>query len=91
MANNDYSIAELVSDLRRITSETSDEHDILGRIRPLARRAALSRDLWLEKRFYVADPEQGFGLHTLHEEAHHSLAYTGRSQFDPHQRTETPF
>lgn len=74
MANNDYSIPQLVADLRRISSETSDEHDILRRVRPLARRAALSRDLWLEKRFYAADPEQGFGLHTLHEEADHSLA-----------------
>ena len=74
MANNDYSIPQLVADLRRISSETSDEHDILRRVRPLARRAALSRDQWLEERFYAADPEQGFGLHTLHEEADHSLA-----------------
>ena len=74
MANTDYSIQELVSDLRRITAEADDEHDVLSRVRPLARRAALSRNSWLEKRFYAADPEQGFGLHMLHEEPDHSLA-----------------
>ncbi len=71
---NDYSIKHLVADLRRITSETTDEHEILSRVRPLARRAALSRDVWLQKRFYSADPDQGFGLHMLHEERDHSLA-----------------
>jgi predicted metal-dependent enzyme (double-stranded beta helix superfamily) len=74
MAKDNYSIQQLVADLRRVTSETADEHDILSRIRPLARRAALSRDSWLEKRFYAADAEQGFGLHMLHEEPDHSLA-----------------
>ena len=74
MSDGTYSIPDLITDLRRITSETSDEHEILSRIRPLARRAALSRDSWLEKRFYAADPKQGFGLHMLHEEPDHSLA-----------------
>src|SRR6266850_4830168 len=74
MANDNYSIQQLIADLRRVTSETADEHEILSRIRPLARRAALSRDSWLEKRFYAADAEQGFGLHMLHEEPDHSLA-----------------
>jgi predicted metal-dependent enzyme (double-stranded beta helix superfamily) len=93
MAKDDYSIQQLVADLRRVTSETADEHEILSRIRPLARRAALSRDSWLEKRFYAADAEQGFGLHMLHEEPDHSkhLNHTGRSQFDPGKKTETPF
>jgi predicted metal-dependent enzyme (double-stranded beta helix superfamily) len=69
-----YSIRDLVSDLRRVVAETTDEREILSRVRPLARRAALSRDSWLEKRFYTADPEQGFGLHLLHEEPDHTLA-----------------
>ena len=46
----------------------------MSRVRPLARQAALSRDSWLEKRFYVANPEQGFGVYLLHEEGDHSLA-----------------
>jgi predicted metal-dependent enzyme (double-stranded beta helix superfamily) len=74
MTHGNYSIQDLVADLRRITSETTDEHQILSRVRPLARQAALSRDSWLEKRFYAADPEQGFGLHMLHEEPDHTLA-----------------
>ena len=69
-----YSIASLVDDLRRIVAETPDEAEILSRARPLARRAALSKDTWLEKRFYTADPEQGFGVYLLHEEPDHSLA-----------------
>jgi len=43
-----YTIPELVADLRRITAEARDEHEILKRVRPLARRAALSRESWLE-------------------------------------------
>jgi len=74
MTHGNYSIQDLVADLRRITSETTDEHQILSRVRPLARQAALSRDSWLDKRFYAADPEQGFGLHMLHEEPDHTLA-----------------
>ena len=74
MTQDTYSIQDLVGDLRRITSETTNEHEILSRVRPIARRAALSRDSWLEKRFYSASPEQGFGLHMLHEEPDHSLA-----------------
>jgi len=74
MTRSNYSIPDLVVDLRRITSETTNEHEILSRIRPLARQAALSRDLWLEKRLYTADPKQGFGVHMLHEEPDHTLA-----------------
>jgi predicted metal-dependent enzyme (double-stranded beta helix superfamily) len=74
MTHGNYSIQDLVIDLRRITSETTDEHQILSRVRPLARQVALSSDSWLEKRLYAADPDQGFGLHLLHEEPDHTLA-----------------
>jgi predicted metal-dependent enzyme (double-stranded beta helix superfamily) len=69
-----YTIPDLVSDLKRIRAESSDEREILKQLRPLAERAALSRDAWLEKRHYEADPQQGFGVHLLHEEPDHSLA-----------------
>jgi len=62
MATSDYSIQRLVTDLRRVVSEVADEREIMSRVRPLAQRAALSKDSWLEKRFYTADPEQGFGV-----------------------------
>src|SRR6266581_2926870 len=74
MGTNDYSIKNLVNDLRRLVSEVMDERDVLSKVRPLANRAALSKDLWLERRFYKADPDQGFGVHLLHEEPDHSLA-----------------
>jgi predicted metal-dependent enzyme (double-stranded beta helix superfamily) len=74
METNGYSILNLVTDLRRVVSKATDERDILSQIRPLAQRAALSKDSWLEKRFYAANPEQGFGVYLLHEEPDHSLA-----------------
>ena len=69
-----YSISDLVTDLKRISAECSDERDILSRARPLALRAAVSKDTWLKERMYEADPEQGFGIYLLHEEPDHTLA-----------------
>ena len=68
-----YSISSLLTDLRRVVPGAIDEGDILARVRPHAQRAALSKDSWLEERFYVANPEQGFGVHLLHEDPDHSL------------------
>jgi predicted metal-dependent enzyme (double-stranded beta helix superfamily) len=42
-------------------------------VRPLARDLALART-WLQARHYTTDPEQGFGVHLLHEESDHTLA-----------------
>ena len=74
MDTRPYSIPNLVADLRGVLSVVTDEREILSQVRPFARRAALSKDSWLEKRFYVANPDQGFGVYLLHEEADHSLA-----------------
>jgi predicted metal-dependent enzyme (double-stranded beta helix superfamily) len=74
MDTNNYSIAQLVADLREICAQTRDEREILSRARPLARRAALAKESWLAARMYQADPEQGFGVHLLHEEPDHTLA-----------------
>ena len=68
-----YSISNLAVDLRSAIGEAGDERDILSRVRPLAQRAALSKDSWLEERFYGADPQQGFGVHLLHEDPGHGL------------------
>ena len=84
METGGYSISNLVTDLRRVVSEASEEGDILSHIRPLARRAALSKDSWLEERFYVANPEQGFAVYLLHEEGDHSLAVFAMSWL-PHR------
>jgi predicted metal-dependent enzyme (double-stranded beta helix superfamily) len=69
-----YSIAQLAGDLRKLSEQTKDEREILSRARPLVRRAALAKDSWLKPHMYEADPEQGFGVHLLHEEPDHTLA-----------------
>lgn len=68
-----YSLAHYVEDLRRITQETDREDEIIGRVGPLAQRLALDRG-WLQESHYNADPEQGFGVHLLHQEPDHTLA-----------------
>ena len=68
-----YTLDRYVEDLRRIARETDDEDEIIGRVGPLARRVAIEKD-WLDPSHYQADPEQGFGVHLLHEEPDHSLA-----------------
>lgn len=74
MDSDTYSIAQLAADLRDVCAQTRDEREILSRGRPLARRAALSKESWLKPHMYQADPEQGFGVHLLHEELDHTLA-----------------
>lgn len=73
MDTSAYSIPDLVADLRRVVSDATDETDILARVRPLARRAALAKGCWLEQRHYTADAQQGFGVHLLHEDDGHGL------------------
>jgi predicted metal-dependent enzyme (double-stranded beta helix superfamily) len=70
---DEYSIDELASDLRGLCARCSEEREILLRLRPLVRRAALAKR-WLHEGLYVADAAQGFGVHLLREEADHTLA-----------------
>lgn len=74
MTHDGYSISQLATDLKRVRKDCADEHGILAAVRPLALRAAASRDLWLEDRMLSPDPEQGFSLFPLSEESDHSLA-----------------
>jgi predicted metal-dependent enzyme (double-stranded beta helix superfamily) len=67
-----YTLAAYVDDLRAIAGSTSDPGAIAGLVRPMARELALARS-WLEKKHYVCDPTQGFGIHVLHEEPDHTL------------------
>lgn len=71
--NSDYRLEDYVEDLRQITRETGDEDEIMRQVGPLARRLAFDRS-WLEEKHYDADPEQGFGVHLLHQESDHTLA-----------------
>ncbi|MEJ2177581.1 MAG: hypothetical protein P8Y12_06445 [Gammaproteobacteria bacterium] len=68
-----YSIAQYVSDLRRITAETEDENEIFKQVGPLAQRLA-GEENWIEDRFFAPDEETGFSAFLLHEEDDHSLA-----------------
>ena len=74
MDTSTYWIARLAEDIREISVHTKDEREILNRARPLLRRAALAKGSWLKPQMYEADPEQGFGVHLLHEEPDHTLA-----------------
>ena len=58
MAANDYTLEAYVDDLRRITSETKDENEILTEIGPLAQRLALDKS-WLEPRHYETNERTG--------------------------------
>ena len=73
MAIATYTLADYVQDLRTITCATHDPNEIITRVGPLAERAALAKE-WLRPHHYVCDPEQGFGVHLLHEEPDHTLA-----------------
>jgi predicted metal-dependent enzyme (double-stranded beta helix superfamily) len=73
MKDDVTSLAQFVTDLRRITSEGRDEKQVLLALRPLVHRFALS-GTWLEPRYYKADTDQGVGVHVLHEEPDHTLA-----------------
>ena len=72
MTADTYTLQQFVTDLRQITSETPDEKALLSKLRPLAKRAALSDD-WRSERHYRADADQGFGVNVLHDEPDHSL------------------
>ena len=73
-----YSVAQYVEDLRRITAETVDENKIFDQVGPLAQRLA-NEDSWIEERFYKPDKETGFSAFLLHEEEDHSLAILAAS------------
>jgi len=68
-----YTLDQYVEDLRRISREHDSEDEIIGLVSPLARRMAVEKS-WLDKKYFNADQEQGFGVHVLHEEPDHTLA-----------------
>ncbi len=70
---NSYSFLQYVSDLKKITKETTDEAEIISRVAPLAERLVTDKS-WLQQKYYETDEEQGFGVHLLHEEPDHTLA-----------------
>jgi len=67
------SLVQLVDEMHRVSGETKDAGSIVNALSAPVRAAALARD-WVENRHFDCDPEQGFGVHLMHEEADHSLA-----------------
>jgi Predicted metal-dependent enzyme of the double-stranded beta helix superfamily len=78
-----YTLPRFVRELRAIAASTADPREITRRVRPLARGLALSRS-WLAPQHTVADEQQGFGIHVLHEEPDHSLLVFAAAWF-PHR------
>jgi len=73
MPAEQYTLSLFLDDLRCVTSQTTDDKTILGRVSPLVKRLALAKS-WLRDTFYQTDATQGFGVHLLHEEEDHSAA-----------------
>jgi predicted metal-dependent enzyme (double-stranded beta helix superfamily) len=73
MTSDRYTLAQFIEDLREVVKQTADERTILKLVRPLVKRLALDKS-WVTSTLYQATPEQGFGLHLLHEESDHTLA-----------------
>tara|TARA_A100001037_G_C15150477_1_gene638912 strand:+ start:567 stop:1103 length:537 start_codon:yes stop_codon:yes gene_type:complete len=62
--------------LRRIARKETDERRIVKLLEPHIMRLARTISTtpgWIQDEHYECDPNQGFGLHLLHEEEDHSL------------------
>jgi len=68
----DYSTPDFARDLRAAVAQAGAEADVLERVQPLLARFAQSRS-WLKPEHSACDPDQGFGVHVLHEEPDHGL------------------
>jgi predicted metal-dependent enzyme (double-stranded beta helix superfamily) len=68
-----YGLDQYVGDLRTITAEETDPVKITERVAPLAKKFVQAPG-WLRPEHRICDPEQGFGVHLLHEEPNHDLA-----------------
>ena len=68
-----YGVDSFVDDMRTITSETSDDGEIIARVKPLAIRFAQDKS-WLTEEHHECNNAQGFAVYLLHEEPDHSLA-----------------
>jgi predicted metal-dependent enzyme (double-stranded beta helix superfamily) len=67
-----YGLADFVKDLRVAASQAGGEAAVVERVKALAERLARSPS-WVRPEYYDCDPEQGFGVHVLHEEPDHTL------------------
>ena len=68
-----YGLDRYIDDLREVSSKTVDQDEIFRLLTPLSRRLALDKS-WVTQKHYEINPDMGYGVHLLHEEADHSLA-----------------
>ena len=73
MSEDSNAISELVAEMRQATAQFDDPGLLVNALRDKVRDTALKTD-WREESLYLCDSEQGFGVHTLHQEPDHSLA-----------------
>ena len=67
-------INDFVALLRDARARHVEEGELLSRVKVLAGALAEGKSTWLTEAMCCPDPDQGFGLHLLHEEDDHSLA-----------------
>jgi predicted metal-dependent enzyme (double-stranded beta helix superfamily) len=67
-------VAHFVAALRGARDACRGEAALLGAVAPLCADLAAQRAQWLRPTMCTPDPDQGFGIHVLHEEADHALA-----------------
>lgn len=70
----EYTAEHLAADLRAARAAATGEADMLARVRAIAARAVARSFDWLRAPMCRPDPQQGFGMYLLHEEAQHELA-----------------
>jgi predicted metal-dependent enzyme (double-stranded beta helix superfamily) len=68
-----YTLGDYLGDLRAITANETDPVKITTLVAPLAKKFAQAPQ-WFRPEYRACDPEQGFGVHLLHEEPNHDLA-----------------
>lgn len=71
--SGNYNVADYVTDLRDIVRKTSDDAEIISRVRPLAKKLALNREAWIRPEHFEVKDERGSSLYVLHEEPDHTL------------------
>ena len=83
-----YDLPQFVAELRAITASETDEKRIVQRVAPLAKRL-VDDPHWVKPEYYECCPDQGFGVHLLHEdEDHHNaifvIAWLPKHGIKPH-------
>lgn len=73
MLDSDYNVENYVEDIRAIAAAESDPVKVAEKVKPLAKKLAAAPG-WLKDEHRMANEEQGFGVHLLHEEPNHDLA-----------------